>query len=78
MANNRPEATFRLGNIYSSFFVSESKAKGRLKREFRTTNLRHYHRIDNKTRSANRAGAVANAIPIVSESRFRDRLVSLP
>lgn len=49
MANNRPEATFRLGNISASVFVSESQGNGRSKREFRTINLQRSYRQDDKT-----------------------------
>lgn len=49
MANNRPEATFRLGNISASVFVAESQGNGRSKREFRTINFQRSHRQDDKT-----------------------------
>ena len=50
---NKPEATFRLGNISASVFVQETAANGQPKREFRTVNVqRSYQDGEKKTKFA--------------------------
>ena len=71
MAKNRPEATFRLGNISASVFVTEANGDGRSKREFRTVNLQRSYRQNDKTEFASSfsVGDLPNAIRCLEKAQ---------